>query len=237
MYAGQLHNAVTDVRNLLSDWNEFLSTFSPVYITTADGRRVEVLARTRYDDAAAGSEWFTVTDASADDTLKVSVSAGRIACPDLAGYDSATPAIAKFLRTLTVEAAELTITGTCGVYCKITAEELTDDAARDYDGEDAGGLITVTVKMRSKIWRATEGEIIVSTDAPTDTDEAGHVLLADVTVTDGALTILPRHRGLIFAPAITLIYGADPTVETETESYTVCDDGTPVTVTFIAVAD
>ena len=237
MYTGQFHNAFMDARALLSDWNAFLSSFSPRYITTADGERVEVFARTRYNDATAGSEWFTVSNTSTADTLKVRVSEGRIACPDLTGYSTATPAIAKFLRTLTVAAAELTVTATCGVYCKITVEELTDSAARDYAGEDTGGLVTVTVKMRNKIWRATAGEIIISPTAPADTDETSHVLLANVTVTDGAITILPRHRGLIFAPAVTLAYGADPTVETETESYTVCNTGTPVTVTFIAVPE
>ncbi len=181
------------------------------------------------------AEWFNVTNTSDEDGLKVTVAEGRIACPDLTGYSTATPTIAKFMRTLTVAELELVVTVTCGVYCKLTVEELTDSTNRDYEDEDAAGIIGVTVKMRNKIWRVTAGEIILSTTAPTDTSSLAHVLLADITVVDGVMSIQSRHSGLIFAPSLTVAYGEDPVVTSETKTYSVCDNGVVGSATFIAV--
>lgn len=233
MYAGQLHNAVVDARNLLGDWNAFLSTFSPVYITTADGRRVEVLARTRYDDATAGSEWFAVTDASDKDTQKVKVNEGRILCPKMDGFDSFEPSISTYLRQITVAGNEFTVADGDRIWCKITAA--TGEWSQDPAGEDTLGLVAVTMKPRAKAWYATAGQIVVDASDPTESPTEGWVLLAEITVTEGAVKIIPRHTGAITAPAITLAYALEPVVEVETATYTVCVEGTPTDVSFIAI--
>lgn len=233
-YPGGLHSAVADIHELLGGWNDFLSTFSPRYITDADGNRVEVLARTRYTGDPP-SEWFAISNISTRGTFKIRINEGRIISPNPTGAADATPSITAFLRELTVEAKESAVVDGDKVWVKITATEIA--VANDYDGADTDEYVSVTFKPRSKIWHATAGLIVVQTATPTPSASEGWVLLGEITITAGVLKITPRHRGAIFAPVFTAPYSADPVITTgfSTATYTICDSGSAVDVEFVIV--
>jgi len=214
---------------------EWLREYTEARLEYEDGSEATFLAKDLIQGTATAADWFTVSSIGTADAPQIRVREGRIACPDVNGASGDPPSIASFLRELTVPSKDFAVSDGSKVYCKINAGEMT--AAYVYEDTDPDEYISITVNMNSKIWRALSGEIVVQNGAPPASATAGYVLLAEISITDGAMTISQRHRGTIFAGAVTAAYGADPIVTTglSQATYTICNSGSAVDVDFVVI--
>ncbi len=200
-----------------------------------DGMEGTFLVKDLIPGTATPADWFTVSSIGTSDAPQIRVLEGRIACPDVTGADAAAPSITSFLRELAVPSKDFSVSDGSNVYCKITAGVMT--VANAYTATDADEYVSVTVNMNAKLLRALSGEIVVMSGDPPATETEGYVLLAEISITDGAMQIRQRHRGTIFAGSVTAPYGADPEITTgfSTAAYTICDSGSAVDVEFVVV--
>jgi hypothetical protein len=193
--------------------------------------------------------WFGVEDTSEGEVFSVTINEGRITAPDLAGINSADPTPTAFLREITVEGNDFEVVDGSKIYLKITAEPV--DIENEYTNEEQvddpeGGpsasgstykvpdLITVSTWVKGRVWGAVSGELIMSTTEPENTDTIGHVLLTEIEITDGKMTIKRRRTGGVDVTTIAAAFGDDVEVDANIEDHQVCVDGEAHDASFLA---
>ena len=229
-----MHRSLSDVHDLLHKINQFLQTFTPNYIVTGDGKKVETLTRTEIGLSTAGSLWFSVTNTSEGDTFTVSVNEGRILAPDTSGIGSDPPVVTGLLKEYTVDGVtDLEVEDGSLICLKLT---VTHPAAATFEpvGED-DDFVSVTVTMDVHRFYSTTGEIVAITTIPEPTATTTHITLAEIKITDGVMTIKQRHDSAITVPAIItpVLKTVSVTSALTTANHWTCDVGTAEEVTFI----
>jgi hypothetical protein len=74
----------------------------------------------------------------------------------------------------------------------------------------------------------------MSTTEPENTDTIGHVLLTEIEITDGKMTIKRRRTGGVDVTTIAAAFGDDVEVDANIEDHQVCVDGEAHDASFLA---
>lgn len=232
-YPSALHRSLSDIHDLLQKLNQFLQTFAPNYIVTGDGKKVETLTRTEIGVSTAGSLWFSVTNTSEGDTFTVHVNEGRILGPDTSGLNTDPPTVAGLLKEYTVDAADLDVEDGSVIYLKLAVT--TGSHTFTVNGNDPDDFVDITVSMLVTTFSCVAGELVAQTTAPTPSASEAFITIAEIEITDGVMSILPRHTGAVPVPALVAptLNAATVTSFFSTADYWTCNNGTAEEVTFI----
>jgi len=236
-YPSAVHACLRDIHDLLGRTNEFLQTFRPNYIRTGDGKRVETLTRTSIDGDSTATDWFSVTDTSSDGDYTVSIEEGRILAPDTSGLNADPPTVAGLLKEYTVEAVEgLAVADGFTVYLKLAVTSASHTFT--VNGDDPDDFVDITVEQLVTTFSSISGTIIAQSAVPTPSASEAFITLAQITITDGVMTIKQRHRGALVVPALIIPTLNAATVASffSTADYWTCDSGTATEVTFLVPA-
>ena len=212
---------------------DFLRKYREVDIETADGQIATCLVRRiRPKTAVESTDWFAVTNISTDSAFRVKVNEGRLLVPDTAGVGSDPPTVTGLAVELPVTGAELDVTDGAIIYVKVTTEHPAA-AVFSVTAED-DDYVSVTVAMDVHRFYALSGELVALTAAPAPSATESFVTVAEISITDGKMNIMPR-RGAITVPAIVtpVLKTASVTSALTTASYWTCNAGTAEEVTFV----
>lgn len=259
--AGGLSDQPRDIRRTANDTYEgfkrfyeyFTSNYQEVEFTTADGQKLMALCQRRGDAAAeADFGWFKVTDITTakdkkDGLFRVVMSESYFTAANTAGISSGSPAIAAFVREIKVPLKSFEVTDGDKIFLKVTAEQV--DIENEYTNEDqeddpAGGpdgggtysvpeLITVKVENKCRVWSTTSGEFILSKTAPSNSATVGHILLTEIKIEEGVMTIMMRRRAVDIG-TVSAAFGGNPVLDANIEDQLVCIDGESHECSYIA---
>lgn len=238
-YASALHQSYADTAALLNAYNIYFQGFVETTILDAEGRKLTILARRLGTGAASATDstkWFAVSDTSTEDVFRVRVNEGRILAPDTAGIEGDPPSVGALAKEYPVEGVELEVADGTFIYLRISTTQA--DHEHEYESQpddDAVVALTSRVTHKERVFSGTSAVVVTHAGEASSSSSQSFVLLAEISITDGVMRIIPRHEGLVTVPTLSVSYGAPPVItgDFNESQFEVCDSGTPKSVTFL----
>lgn len=213
---------------------DLLRRFEVVTLQLDDGTTAKILASDLVPGNITNERYFTVSNISTADKIKIRVADGSFTAPDVSGIVQESPTLAALMKSFPVDGGDYEAADGSKVYLKLTVTKTMVERAPTSEGGGGtvDGLLTVSGNVSLMVWHATEGIVVVQAGDATNTEELCYIKLATITVADGSVSIRQHRDGEIDTPVVYSLTSS-LALSGEVQELTVCIDGSPEPRLFI----